>query len=166
METTRHFVGTVYVVHERATLLHRHDRLEVWLPPGGHLERDELPHEAADREALEETGLDVRLLADDREFDTGTVRSLSGPEHLLLEDVNVHDVVVGHQHVDFVSYGEMADRGRSPADDEATASARSLMVEPSHGVAVRVSERRASVRSSPDSGRHRTPSFVEAGPAL
>ena len=47
METTRHFVATVYVVHKGATLLHEHDRLGMWLPPGGHIDRDELPHEAA-----------------------------------------------------------------------------------------------------------------------
>ena len=123
METTRHFVATVYVVHDGATLLHRHDRLEMWLPPGGHVERDELPHEAAIREAREETGLDVTLVAGDREFDTGTVRSLPEPAHLLLEDIDVHDGAVGHQHVDFVFYGEAGDRRLSPDDDEAPASA-------------------------------------------
>ena len=33
METTRHFTATVYVVHEGATLLHDHKRLDLWLPP-------------------------------------------------------------------------------------------------------------------------------------
>ena len=121
METTRHFVATVYVVHDGATLLHRHDRLDMWLPPGGHVERDELPHEAAVREAREETGLDVDLVAGDREFETGTVRSLPEPEHLLLEDINVHDGAVGHQHVDFVFYGRATDRRLAPAEDEAPA---------------------------------------------
>ena len=56
METTRHFVATVYAVHDGAVALHEHDKLEMWLPAGGHLDRDELPHEAALREAREESG--------------------------------------------------------------------------------------------------------------
>jgi ADP-ribose pyrophosphatase YjhB (NUDIX family) len=46
METTRHFVATVYVVNGGAVALHEHDRLGMWLPPGGHVEREELPHDA------------------------------------------------------------------------------------------------------------------------
>ena len=57
METTRHFVATCYVVDDGATLLHEHEKLGMWLPPGGHVDRDELPHEAALRETYEETGL-------------------------------------------------------------------------------------------------------------
>jgi 8-oxo-dGTP pyrophosphatase MutT (NUDIX family) len=123
METTRHFVATVYVVEGGATLLHEHARLGMWLPPGGHVERDELPHEAALREVREETGLDVELVAPVGEFDTGTVRSLPRPQHLLLEDINVHDGAVGHQHVDLVFYGRAADRSLSPGEDERPASA-------------------------------------------
>ena len=53
METTRHFVATCYVVNDGATLLHEHEKLEMWLPPGGHVDRDELPHETALRETLD-----------------------------------------------------------------------------------------------------------------
>ena len=123
METTRHFVATVYVVHDGATLLHEHERLGLWLPPGGHVERDELPHETAIRETKEETGIDVDLVVDRGPADTGPVRSLPRPHHLLLEDINVHDGEVGHQHVDFVFYGEAADRRISPAAGEAPAAA-------------------------------------------
>lgn len=148
-------MGTVDVVHDGATLLHRNDRMEAWLPPGGHDERGELPHEAAIREGLEETGIDVRLLANDREFDTDTVRSLPGPEHLLIGDVDAHGGVVGHQHVDF--YGEAADRGLYPSDDEAPASTRSLVPEASGGVAVVVSEPRMALGLSLRPGPPWTP---------
>jgi 8-oxo-dGTP pyrophosphatase MutT (NUDIX family) len=60
METTRHFTATTYVVNDGATVLHDHKRLDLWLAPGGHIDRDELPHEAALREVREETGLDAR----------------------------------------------------------------------------------------------------------
>ena len=121
METTRHFVATVYVVHDGATALHPHDRLGLWLPPGGHLDRDELPHEAARREAYEETGLEVDLLAEAGDVASETVRSLPEPAHLLLEDIDVHtDGRVSHQHVDFVFFGRADARRIDPeGDDEA-----------------------------------------------
>lgn len=121
METTRHFVATTYIVHEGATALHPHDRLGIWLPPGGHIDRDELPHEAAKREVLEETGLEVELLAESSDVTSETVRSLPQPAHLLLEDINRYDGHVGHQHIDFVYFGAVEGRDLQPSDGEASA---------------------------------------------
>ncbi len=58
----RHFTATGYVVNATRTrmLLVRHRKLGLWLPPGGHLEANEVPHEAAVREVLEETGVHAR----------------------------------------------------------------------------------------------------------
>jgi 8-oxo-dGTP pyrophosphatase MutT (NUDIX family) len=125
METTRHFVATVYVVHDGATLLHEHDRLGMWLPPGGHIDRDELPRAAARREVAEETGLEVTLLPETQSdpVESATVEELPGPEHLLLEDIHVSDGEAVHQHVDFVYYGEASDRALDPAPGEASAAA-------------------------------------------
>jgi len=124
METTRHFVATVYVVHDGATALHYHDTLEMWLPPGGHVDRDELPHEAAVREVDEELGLDVDLVAPEGDVSSETVRSIPEPQHFLLEDINVTPAgEVGHQHVDFIFYGSVDHReivpapGEQPAED-------------------------------------------------
>jgi 8-oxo-dGTP pyrophosphatase MutT (NUDIX family) len=122
METTRHFVATVYVVSDGATALHEHDKLDMWLPPGGHIDRDEVPHEAAMREVEEETGLDVDLLAPQGDLESPTVRSIPRPQHFLLEDINVHEDGVGHQHVDFVFYGEAESRAIDPADGEQDAA--------------------------------------------
>ncbi|PSP82207.1 NUDIX hydrolase [Halobacteriales archaeon QS_1_68_17] len=123
METTRHFVATVYVVHDGATVLHEHDKLAMWLPPGGHIDRDEVPHRAALREVREELGLDVRLVAPTDDVESPTVTSIPQPQHFLLEDINVCDGAVGHQHVDFVFYGEAPHRRIDPADGEAPADA-------------------------------------------
>lgn len=123
METTRHFVATVYVVHEGATALHEHDRLGLWLPPGGHLARDELPHDAARREVREELGLKVTLVAHQADVTSSTVESLPQPQHFLLEDINIHGDEVGHQHIDFVYYGSVATRDISPREGEAPAAA-------------------------------------------
>jgi 8-oxo-dGTP pyrophosphatase MutT (NUDIX family) len=123
METTRHYTATTYVVEGGAVALHEHDGLGKWLPPGGHVDRDELPHEAALREVREETGLDVDLVAEREDIASGTVESLPRPQHLQLADVNVFDDAVGHQHVDMVYYARASSReirptdGEQPADD-------------------------------------------------
>ena len=51
---------------EGKVLLHLHRKLGMWLPPGGHIEKDELPDEAAVREVLEETGVKVELVGEKR----------------------------------------------------------------------------------------------------
>ncbi len=123
METTRHFVATVYVVNDGATALHYHDKLEMWLPPGGHVDRDELPHRAAVREVTEELGLEPDLLTEAGDIESPTVESIPQPQQFLLEDINTCNGEVGHQHVDFVFYGAVQSReitpgpGEQPAED-------------------------------------------------
>lgn len=126
METTRHFTATTYVVADGAVALHLHDRIEKWLPPGGHVDRGELPHEAALREVEEETGLDTTLIAEQDAIASPTVESLPKPHHVQLADVNVYGrpdapddtAEVGHQHVDLIYYAAAEDRVIDPADGE------------------------------------------------
>ena len=119
METTRHFVATVYVVSDGAVALHDHDKLDMWLPPGGHIDRDELPHEAARREVREEIGQDIALLAPKDDLSSPTVESIPEPQHFLLEDINTCDGDVGHQHIDFVFYGRAESQEIDPGPGEA-----------------------------------------------
>lgn len=123
MERTRHFTATVYLVHDGATALHDHKRLDARLPPGGHVDRGELPHEAALREAEEETGLSPSLLLDQREIRSTGARTVPRPRHVLLEDINVHDGTVGHQHVDLIYYATVDSRTITPEDGEESADA-------------------------------------------
>jgi len=50
------------LVHQQKVLLVKHHKLGFWLAPGGHLEENELPHEAAEREFWEETGIKVKAV--------------------------------------------------------------------------------------------------------
>lgn len=124
METTRHFTATVYVVNDGATVLHNHDGIEKWLPPGGHVDRDELPHEAARREVREEIGTEPTLLVPVDEIESDAGRPLPRPQQLILYDVDVDpNDVPYHQHIDFVYFGTVEQRTITPSLGEAPADA-------------------------------------------
>jgi 8-oxo-dGTP pyrophosphatase MutT (NUDIX family) len=100
--TGRHFTVAVFVVHEGRVLLHWHRKLGMWLPPGGHIERDELPDEAALREVLEETGIRVELVGERRD-DIADPVQLHRPAGVQLEDIGP-----GHQHIDLIYFARPA----------------------------------------------------------
>ena len=97
-QTGRHFTVAVFVVREGKALLHFHRKLGMWLPPGGHIERDELPDEAALREVYEETGLRVELVGERRE-DIEDPMQLHRPAGVQLENIGP-----GHQHIDLIYF--------------------------------------------------------------
>lgn len=51
------------VIHQGKVLLVRHRKLGFWLCPGGHMEVGEMPHQAALREVLEESGVKATILS-------------------------------------------------------------------------------------------------------
>ena len=51
-------VAGVLINKEKVLLVH-HRKLNIWLPPGGHVDKNELPHQAAEREFFEETMVKV-----------------------------------------------------------------------------------------------------------
>lgn len=119
METTRHFTASVYVVNDGATALHHHERIDSWLPPGGHIDRDELPIEAARREVREEIGQPVSIPGADRTPIGPDSYELSEPAHLNLHDIHHYDDgTVGHQHIDFLYFGTVPSRDIDPSDGE------------------------------------------------
>ncbi len=123
METTRHFTATVYIVNDGATALHEHKRLGLTIPPGGHVDRDELPAQAGIREVREETGLEATLLSDPEPIGAPKGRPLPTPRHQMLYDINTHDGAVGHQHIDLIYFATVPSREISPANDEVDAAA-------------------------------------------
>lgn len=57
------FTASGVLIYQQKVLLIKHKKLGIWLVPGGHVEGDELPHQAAEREFWEEAGIKVQAVA-------------------------------------------------------------------------------------------------------
>lgn len=99
--STRDFTVAVFVVHDARILLHYHEKLKRWLPPGGHIEPNELPDEAAMREVMEETGVACILTGGTRmRYDDPSLPvQLVSPAGIQLEQIGPN-----HQHIDLIYF--------------------------------------------------------------
>ncbi len=96
------FVVNVFIVHSDTVLMRYHDKYDMWLVPGGHIELNEVPQEAALREIKEEVGLDVELYSGNKivaENGTGRLAQLIPPVFM-----NIHDVSEDHRHLVLVYF--------------------------------------------------------------
>jgi len=97
-----HFTATGFVFNpEGKVLMIKHKKLGVWLPPGGHIDENELPNEAALREIYEETGIMAKIISATKiapPVDSQCV-SLPMPMEILLEDIEGTGL---HNHIDLV----------------------------------------------------------------
>ena len=101
MDPVRHFTSTGYVAHNGRVLLHWHRKLQMWMPPGGHIEANEDPSQAIVREAEEETGLKVTVWPTTHRFRFEYPVQIPPPIAILEEDID--DPVSGpHRHIDFI----------------------------------------------------------------
>jgi len=102
------FIGTGYVlnsVHTKILLIH-HKKFNKWLPPGGHCNANEAPHEAARREVMEETGVTAQFI----EPKDSKIQSLSSLEEQVPTPYCVlKEFIEGkfgkredHYHIDFI----------------------------------------------------------------
>lgn len=96
------FTVDVYIVYKNRVLLRKHDKYKVWLVPGGHIELDEDPNQAAIREVKEEVGLDIVLIGNNKIksiIETKDYKELIPPKFL-----NIHRINDTHHHISFVYF--------------------------------------------------------------
>ena len=98
----RHFTATGFLVEGDRTLLHWHQRLQQWMPPGGHIEPDEDPVAAVLREIREETGLAAQVIPLTPALPIDYPGQLPAPYTILIE--NIPDPDEPHQHIDLIYF--------------------------------------------------------------
>ena len=96
------FTVEVFIVYKDRVLLRLHEKYNIWLSVGGHIELDEDPVEAAIREVKEEVGLDIEIY-DNREFkvDREDFKEIIAPVSL-----NRHRINDNHEHVTMLYFAK------------------------------------------------------------
>lgn len=91
------FTAAVFVVQNGRVLLVHHRKLNRWLPVGGHIELDEDPEQAALRETLEESGLEVELIGERPPTTSPGTRALIAPRFM-----DIHRITDTHEHIGLI----------------------------------------------------------------
>lgn len=95
------YTVNAFIIYDDKVLFVMHKKLQMWLPPGGHIELDEDPEEALYREIEEESGI-VRshltiIHPNDspfNEINSKEYKSLPSPHYL-----DIHTITLAHQHI-------------------------------------------------------------------
>jgi 8-oxo-dGTP pyrophosphatase MutT (NUDIX family) len=100
----KHFTSTIWIITQeepKRVLLVHHKKYNIWLQPGGHIEYNENPIEAAIREVKEETQIDISpYLTQGKKYSETTL--LPSPLFFLEEPIPAHNNEPEHYHLDFI----------------------------------------------------------------
>ena len=112
----KEFCASIFVINPdtKKILLVKHREFKKWVQPGGHLEYNETPEEAAVREVYEETQIKVKILGERFPREDDFIRPLG-------IQCNRKD---GYMQVDVLYYGIPIGNKEPYIDDEETLSAR------------------------------------------
>jgi 8-oxo-dGTP pyrophosphatase MutT (NUDIX family) len=102
MTGIRHFTASAIVLDDtgQRVLLVHHNKLQRWLYPGGHVDANEDPAQAALREVREETGIIAEVIC--APLFAHPAVATHAPPYTIIE-MQVNDAKVGvHRHIDFV----------------------------------------------------------------
>lgn len=113
-------------MYRKRVLLRKHDKYDIWLGVGGHVEPDEDPAEAAVREVREEVGLELELppAPDVPRGEGDSHRQLPLPRYL-----DRHRISDTHEHVACVYFGSVSHDAIVPGEGEAEVEHRWLTIE-------------------------------------
>lgn len=110
------FTVDVFIVHENKVFLRKHDKYNIWLGVGGHIELNEDPNEAAVREVKEETGLRIELIGSSTSFqEVKNYKQLIAPVFL-----NRHRISDSHEHISFIYFATTNNNEITEGEGEAS----------------------------------------------
>jgi ADP-ribose pyrophosphatase YjhB (NUDIX family) len=100
----KHITVTGYTVNSDKTkvLLIYHKKLNKWMPPGGHIQDGEMPHEAILREVKEETGINTKFLWKKMHVNLDKNREwlIPSPHLVMLQLIPKNNKETEHYHYD------------------------------------------------------------------
>lgn len=119
------YTAEIFIVYNHKVLIRLHDKYNLWTCPGGHIELDENPNEAAIREAKEETGLDV-ILYNNHQCYFGEIE---GQKELIPPlFMNIHRIgTTNHQHIWMVYFASATTDQVNPGQDSDASHVRKWM---------------------------------------
>ena len=116
-----HFTATGIVFNSKNEILMiHHNKLQVWLPPGGHIDENELPDDAVLREIYEETGIQAKIIPNciSLNLSSNHCQELATPFAILLEDIEMNGL---HNHIDMVYLCRALNENLVPLESEVNA---------------------------------------------
>lgn len=103
--TTSVIVFKELKAHTQILMIH-HKKFNKWMIPGGHIEVNENPNEAAIREVLEESGINIKLVSFiHKELSVTDGEWLLAPEYLYQQLIPFSQKEEAHYHIDLTYIG-------------------------------------------------------------
>ena len=119
----KHFTATGIILDEDKALLIWHKKLGTWLPPGGHVEENELPNETLLREVKEEIGREIEIITDNtfenenKMFSELDKRTIVLPSPWRTVEVQIEE---DHFHIDLLYLAKLKDSKETKSEDHKT----------------------------------------------
>ena len=98
------FTVEVFIVFKNKVLLRRHEKYDIWLSVGGHIELDENPIQAAIREVKEEVGLEVEIIGGKKGIGDGSSENKGYQDLIPPKYLGMHPAGEIHKHITLVYF--------------------------------------------------------------
>lgn len=114
------FTASAYIVCGDKVLLRFHEKIHLWLAPGGHIELDQDPIETIHKEMKEEVGLEVKIISEPvPQFKSNDGHDF-GINLQLPMFINRHKINETHEHIDMIYAAESNSMIINPEEGEAS----------------------------------------------
>ena len=131
IEGEKHFTASVWILTRSASsgqgstspkkmLLVYHKKFNKWMQPGGHIEGNENPLEAAVRETFEETGLNIDFLFDQIKNVDNEGKFLPVPKFIMEQTIQAHLDQPLHYHIDMEYVVEVEEQDLKFSESESS----------------------------------------------